>query len=520
MTCQPGPPDDRLPRGFTVRLDPAVIRADGGRTLFGGSPARLLYLRPQAERLLAHDELQVTDDPASGLLARLLLDKGMAQPVLPPASPAGEGAEVTVVVPVKDRPVELARLLAALGAAEGPVLDVIVVDDGSAAESNTARVARRAGAVVIRHPLSRGPAAARNTGLRRVRTPLVAFIDSDVVPRPGWLETLLPHFTDPAVGLVAPRVTGTPSAPHQSADQSSARSANPNAARRIVAGLRARMTRWVSAYEESRSSLDLGSTPAMVAPRGRVSYVPTATVLARTAALGDGFDETMQVGEDVDLVWRLVEAGWRVRYEPAAQVQHDHRVVVRDWLRRKAFYGTSAAPLAIRHPGAVPPLAAAPWSAGVWALLLLQRRWAAAGAVGIAALATVRLAGRLERSEHPLKAAIQLAPWALTNTGWQTASALTRHWWPLTAAACLVSRRARRAALASAVIEALADRHRVTTSLGPIGYTLAHRLDDLAYGAGLWLGAWRSRTLAPLLPALSGRASPVPPPGERPRTSA
>ncbi|HEX2809925.1 MAG TPA: glycosyltransferase, partial [Kineosporiaceae bacterium] len=399
----PGPADDRLPPGFTVRLDPGVIRADAGRTLFGGSPARLLYLRPRAQQLLAADTLQVTD-AASGLLARLLLDKGMALPTFPigttddlagdlagvPADVPGV-ADVTVVVPVKDRPAELCRLLAAFG----PSLPVIVVDDGSA-DDETARVARAAGAHVVRHGVARGPAAARNTGLAHVRTPLVAFVDSDVVPCPGWLESLLPHFADPAVGMVAPRVVGAPE-PAGAEALLSDPTAGPNAAPRVVA----RLERWVAAYEESRSSLDLGPTPALVAPRGRVSYVPTAAVLARTAALGAGFDEQMQVGEDVDVVWRLVEAGWRVRYEPAARVRHDHRVAVRDWLRRKAFYGTSAAPLAARHPGAVAPLAAAPWSAAVWALLLVQRRWAFAGAVGVTAVATARLARTLERSERP-----------------------------------------------------------------------------------------------------------------------
>jgi mycofactocin system glycosyltransferase len=492
-----------LPSGFSVRLAPGVIRADGGRTLFGGSPARLLYLKPAAQRLLADGGLVVRDQ-GTGLLARILLDRGLAVPDLPPLGPVGVGelalavpavSDVTVVVPVKDRPEALGRLLRALG----PALPVVVVDDGSTGPA-TARVAREAGAVVVRHATSRGPAAARNTGLARVTTPLVAFVDSDVEPRPGWLETLLPHFADPAVGLVAPRVTGGVEA-----------DVPPSAT-----GWRGRAHRWVAAYEEARSSLDLGPEPSQVAPRGRVSYVPSAAVLARTAALGPGFAEEMHVGEDVDLVWRLVEAGWRVRYEPAAEVAHDHRVQVRDWLRRKAFYGTSAAPLAQRHPGAVPPLAAAPWSAAVWALLLLQRRWSVPAGLAVTGVATARLARKLERSDHPWRAAAALAPWALTNTGWQVASALTRHWWPLAALACLVSRRARRAVLAAAVVEAVADRRRVTTRLGPVAYGVAHRLDDLAYGTGLWLGAYRSRTLAPLIPSLSGRSSSVPPPNENP----
>ncbi len=472
------PQDQRLPNGFTVVLDEAVVRADGGRTLFGGSPARMLYLRPEAVRLLGGSRLTVRD-AAGATLARILLDRGMAHPQLP-ARPAS-AAEVSVVVPVRDRPRELARLLSGLAAE----LDVVVVDDGSTSP-RTAEVARAAGARVVRQEVSLGPAAARNRGLAEVAAPLVAFVDSDVVPRPGWLEALLPHFEDPALALVAPRVAGPLPVP----------SARPGG--------------WVARYEQARSSLDMGASPAPVRPRGRVAYVPTAAVLARVSALGGGFAEQLQVGEDVDLVWRLVEAGWRVRYEPAGEVSHEHRVQVGEWLSRKAFYGTSAAPLALRHPGSVPVLASSPWAATVWALLLLQRRWSWVAAAAVTGAATARLARRLTRSDHPWRAAARLTPYGLVSTGWQTASLLMRHWWPLTAAACLVSRRARRAALVAALVEAAADRHRVAAAQDLVGYTVAHRLDDLAYGAGLWAGAWRYKTWAPLRPAISARASAVP----------
>ena len=83
---------------------------------------------------------------------------------------------------------------------------------------------------------------------------------------------------------------------------------------------------------------------------------PTCRVPPSSAAVGvlndvGGFDETMIAGEDVDLCWRFIEAGARLRYEPIALVGHDHRTQLREWFVRKAFYGSSAAPLSVRHPG-------------------------------------------------------------------------------------------------------------------------------------------------------------------------
>ena len=67
-------------------------------------------------------------------------------------------------------------------------------------------------------------------------------------------------------------------------------------------------------------------------------------------------------------------------------------------------------------------------------------------------------------------------------------------------AAALVSRRARRRLLVLAVAEGLLawlpHRHRT----GPVRHLAARRLDDLAYGAGLWAGAVRARSARALLP--------------------
>ena len=69
-------------------------------------------------------------------------------------------------------------------------------------------------------------------------------------------------------------------------------------------------------YLAARAPVDLGPRKARVAPLTRLSYVPTAALLVRRDAVGRGFDPALRYGEDVDLIWRMVDAGWRVAVRP------------------------------------------------------------------------------------------------------------------------------------------------------------------------------------------------------------
>ncbi|GAA4397213.1 mycofactocin biosynthesis glycosyltransferase MftF [Tsukamurella soli] len=468
----------RLPDGFRARLDPAVRRAAGGRVLLGGAPLRLLRLAPAAAEIIRGDGTVTVGDDRGAAVVRHLLDAGIAQPAPDPGS---RGQGVTVVVPVRDNASGVDRLLRAL-----PGLPVVVVDDGSA------QPIRPAGARVLRTEISRGPAAARNLGIAAADTELVAVLDSDVVPQPGWLDALLPHFDDPAVALAAPRIVA------------------------LDPGGGARAGAWgpVARYESVRSSLDLGRRAAAVRAGTPVAYVPSAAMMLRRSAFDEcgGFAPDMHVGEDVDLCWRLADAGWCLRYEPASEVAHDHRVRVWDWLRRKAFYGTSAAPLAIRHPGLVPPVAMSGATLAGVVGLATGTRVGLATAVASQAYAAVRVAGTLDGvpGRGPLVAAI-VARGFLGGCR-QAASAMWRHYWPITLAAGCLSRRVRRAAAGAAVADGALDwwerRRPAGSGRGgkgpdPLTHIVLLRADDIAYGAGLWRGAVTARSAAALRPRIT-----------------
>src|SRR3954465_9766169 len=135
----------RWPGGFSVQVDRRVRTLAEGSALLGGSPTRLLRLAPAAQTLLDGGRLEVRD-AVSAQLARTLLDATVAHP-----RPAGGPShrDVTVVIPVRDNPFGLMRLVSSLRG-----LRVIVVDDGSATPLQQADFAEAYCDVEVRrHPV-------------------------------------------------------------------------------------------------------------------------------------------------------------------------------------------------------------------------------------------------------------------------------------------------------------------------------------------------------------------------------
>ncbi|MBM4723728.1 mycofactocin system glycosyltransferase [Rhodococcus hoagii] len=332
---------------------------------------------------------------------------------------------------------------------------------------------------LLRHDVSRGPAAARNTGLHAAQTPFVAFLDSDVVPKTGWLELMLGHFSDPR--------GGTGGAAHR--------------------GPRTRGFDACPVRAHALSSLDLGRKEAAVRSGSPVAYVPSAAMLVRRDVLVEagGFDETMHVAEDVDLCWRLQESGWRLRYEPVSQVAHDHRVTFRKWFSRKLFYGTVAAPLASRHDGMVPPLAMSKWTLFAVLAAATGTRIGLLGSLATLLVTATRLRRTFRELDQPTRIArdprsSRLCRWRMATRVRDVPSLLAGD-----VPAVLCSRRIRcawpwRWPSPRAVVDWL--KHREPGGLDPLRHTAFKRLDDVAYGAGLWQGAIRARDLRALAPRI------------------
>lgn len=468
---RPVPP---LPFGFKVELDQDTKLLDD-RTLFGGSPMRVMRLSDAGCQAFSELREGPIRSAAGAKLARRLTDAGAAHP-LPPAFPGT--LDITIIVPVHDRVAMLNRCLTALGSR----YPVVVVDDASTDPDALAEVAHAHNARLIRRLHNGGPGAARNTGLAAIDSEFVAFLDSDCVPPGDWLEQLAAHLSDPLVAAVAPRIV--PLAVHGSAGR----------------------------YGEANGSLDLGSRGARVAPTTRVSYVPTAALLVRRAALlmlNGPFDESLRVGEDVDLIWRLHESGWRIRYLPSVRVRHQEPERWSRLLARRFSYGTSAAPLARRHPDAIAPLILHLWPTVTVVGLLGRRPLLAAAGFACSVLTTGNTLHKSGITSRGTAAAMATA----TRQTWLGLGKYATQFALPALVLGLVrpgssgrTKLGRRLALSSLLLgPALTSWQQKRPQLSMPGFVAGQLADDLAYGAGVIAGSARTPSLVALRPKLVWR---------------
>lgn len=285
------PTEAPIPEGTRVSFDERATFLDRN-LVSGGSPWRLLRLTSSSYAVAKRWQTSGIVRAGEERFARTLVQQGLIHPRF---EVPFEIDEIDVVVPVYD---DVASLSAILGLLTG--FHVTVVDDGSRDGAAVAACASEHRATLVRLPKNGGPAMARNEGAKASERAFLWFIDVDVELDDAReaAKSLRREFADPMVAAVAPRVRGAggPTTREQ--------------------------------FELHFGALDMGSRSGLVIPGGPVSYVPSACLMVRRASFGDGFDESLRVGEDVDLAWRLHDQGWLVRYDASVIVHHKSSVVV------------------------------------------------------------------------------------------------------------------------------------------------------------------------------------------------
>jgi GT2 family glycosyltransferase len=197
-----------------------------------------------------------------------------------------------------------------------PEFETIVVDDGST--DSTAEIAERFGVHLISTE-NRGLSAARNTGIEAATGEIVAFIDADAHPDPHWLR------------FIAAGLAGTP---HGGIG-------GPN-----IAPAREGLV------SESLQAVPGGPIHVLLSDR-EAEHVPGCNMAFRREALEEigGFDPQFRIaGDDVDLCWRLRDAGWMIAFSPGAMVWHRRRGTIRGFLRQQREYGKAEALLERKWP--------------------------------------------------------------------------------------------------------------------------------------------------------------------------
>lgn len=223
---------------------------------------------------------------------------------------------ISVVIPTYQRPEALLRCLdgVAAMAGAGPTLETIVVNDGGTAPPSAAieRLRGRLDLTVVQQERG-GPAAARNAGAARAGGEVVAFLDDDCVPTPGWLAALRARFADaPDAAIGGRTVNALADNPYSAASQL------------VVDYL----------YAEHN---DHGGEATFLASNN-VAF-PRRALLA----IG-GFDASFArpAGEDRDLCDRWRRAGHRMTFAPDAIVRHAHVLDARGFWRQHFDYGRGA----------------------------------------------------------------------------------------------------------------------------------------------------------------------------------
>lgn len=443
-------------------------RGRDGAVLVAGSPATLFRVTAVGSSILDALETGTVLPVGHEALTDRLVFTGA---VHPRAGDPWPSDDLTVVVPVHRRGDD--RDLESLVAALAP-LRTVVVDDASplpvVLDPDGGRV------TVVRLDANLGPAGARNRGLDAVTTDAVAFVDADVVVDAATVTGIAGHLHRERVTAAAPRVRG--------------------------AGGRGVLAR----HEVRLCPLDMGPEPSWVRDSARVRYVPSACLVARadTMRAVGGFDESMRTGEDVDLVWRLAQAGHLVRYDPSFLVTHGTRRTLRRYLGQRVGYGRSAAGLAHRHGATVAPFRASLADAGILVAFVL---WAwAVGGVLLAATLMWRVA-RLLRLGAPVRAAIDLVASSSASVVSHAAAALVRTWLPLVVVASVLTPRAFLVAGVAVLVRAGSAVRASRPGVAPLTVVLGP-LDDLAYCTGVWLGlvgARSARAMRAVVPVVRWR---------------
>lgn len=276
---------------------------------------------------------------------------------------------ISVVVPVLNERHYLPECLASLLSQdyEPARWELLVVDGGS--DDGTAQIAAQTAAChpqvrVLPNP-ERLVSCGRNVGIRHARGKIIAFVEGHAFVEPGFLATIERGFARDEVQCLGRWV-------EQQIDGDTSIQQATGLLRKSLLGRNPHSLRFTSGELASADPLTI------------------ATVYRRQVFDKVGlFDETLATNEDVELNWRVREAGLRALRPPGLRYHLHPRATVRGFLKQMYRYGYGKALLVRKHARAFRPAYAAP--TGVLAFALVGAVWSLARVCLLPLLAYVAL---------------------------------------------------------------------------------------------------------------------------------
>jgi cellulose synthase/poly-beta-1,6-N-acetylglucosamine synthase-like glycosyltransferase len=256
--------------------------------------------------------------------------------------------KVSVIIPTYNRKGELQTLLHSLSNQTFPAnhFEVIVIDDGSTDGTREWLLEHKnqyGVAVSLYDQEHSNPGTARNKGMVQARGAIFAFIDTDCIPQPEWLEHLTNPFRMEEVGAVGGSEMIKESDP-----------------------LLMRCFHYLMT-----ASLTTGGLRGKKGKRLANFYPRTFNMaISRKAYQVAGSFKEMFYGEDLDLSYRIKQKGFALLYEDSARVYHKRRSTVAQFVRQLFNMGKARVTLARLHPGSLEPLHVLPAAALCFFMLL------------------------------------------------------------------------------------------------------------------------------------------------------